>query len=225
MLAYAAHRRSRRRLSPSTLVLIVGAHAVALGVLATARMDVTGSLPPVITDVFNVPEPLPPEPDIEPRPPELSPAPPRSRIDTPPTLLPTPQPGPVVDLTPAPPNPGPVIGTNPQPIPVPVPVPLPTPVPNISSKAVLLTSGDRLRPPYPASKIRLEEEASLRLRLAIDERGRVTSVDSVGPADPEFLASARSHLVRHWRYKPAQADGGPVATSIVITLRFRLDDA
>ena len=46
MLAYAAHRRPRRKLSPATLGLIIGAHAVALVLLVTARMDVTG--PPEI---------------------------------------------------------------------------------------------------------------------------------------------------------------------------------
>ena len=36
MLAYAAHRRQRRKAHPATLTLIVGAHAVALGLLITA---------------------------------------------------------------------------------------------------------------------------------------------------------------------------------------------
>ena len=66
-------------------------------------------------------------------------------------------------------------------------------------------------------------EAVLRLRLSIDERGRVVSVDPVGAADGAFLAAARRHLLAQWRYKPAMEGGRAVATSIVITLRFQLE--
>ena len=86
------------------------------------------------------------------------------------------------------------------------------------------TPPDLLRPPYPEAKRRTEEEAVLRLRLAIDDRGRVTAVEPVGAADPAFLAAARSHLVRYWRYRPATEDGRAVATSLTITLRFELED-
>ena len=71
---------------------------------------------------------------------------------------------------------------------------------------------------------RTEEEAVLRLRLSIDPRGRVTAVEPVGAADPAFLASARSHLLRYWRYRPATEDGRAVASSLVITLRFELEE-
>jgi protein TonB len=91
--------------------------------------------------------------------------------------------------------------------------------------AIFATPDSALRPPYPASKIRLEEEATLKLRLSIDARGRVTAVEPVGAADPEFLAAARRHIIRAWRYKPATADGIAVPTSTVISLAFRLEDA
>jgi protein TonB len=98
------------------------------------------------------------------------------------------------------------------------------PVP-VRIAAVFATPENALRPPYPASKIRLEQEATLRLRLSIDTRGRVTAVEPVGAADPEFLAAARRHIIRSWRYKPATEDGVAVPTSIVISLAFRLEDA
>jgi hypothetical protein len=47
MLAYAAHRRQQRKLSPTALTLIVGAHAVALALLISAKMEVSG--PPAVT--------------------------------------------------------------------------------------------------------------------------------------------------------------------------------
>ena len=85
------------------------------------------------------------------------------------------------------------------------------------------TPPSAVRPPYPPSKLDSEEEAALRLRLSIDERGRVIAVESVGRADPAFLAAARRHLLAHWRYRPATEDGWPIASSTVITLRFELN--
>jgi protein TonB len=67
------------------------------------------------------------------------------------------------------------------------------------------------------------EEATLKLRLSIDERGRVIAVDPVGAADPLFLAAARKHLMARWRYQPATEDGRPVATTTTISLRFELE--
>ena len=86
-----------------------------------------------------------------------------------------------------------------------------------------MTPPSAVRPPYPESKISSEEEATLRLRLAIDERGRVIRVDPVGAADPAFLAAARRHLIARWRYQPATEDGRAVVSTTVITLRFQLD--
>jgi protein TonB len=80
-----------------------------------------------------------------------------------------------------------------------------------------------MRPPYPPSKIRSEEEALLTLRLSIDPRGRVVAVEPLGRTDPAFLAAARRHLIAHWRYSPATEDGRAIASSTVITLRFQLD--
>jgi len=63
----------------------------------------------------------------------------------------------------------------------------------------------------------------LRLRLTIDERGRVIAVEPVGRADKVFLEAARRHLLAHWRYRPASEGGRAVTSSTVITLRFQLD--
>jgi protein TonB len=89
--------------------------------------------------------------------------------------------------------------------------------------AQLLTPSSELRPPYPPSKLAAEEEASLRLSLSIDERGRVVAVEPVGRADPVFLAAARRYMLTHWRYKPASEGGRAVVSTIVITLKFQLD--
>lgn len=229
MLAYAAHERSRRRLRPSTLGLIIGGHAVAVGLLITAKMDVPLFPRPVETETYNVPLPPPPP---QPQPPKVEqkvqptelPPPPDSRIDRPSVILPTPQPGPTLDSGPAlnssAPDIGSALGSTLPPTP---PLPLPkAEVVRVAARAV--TPVDLLRPPYPEAMRRTEEEATLRLRLSIDARGRVTAVEPLGQADPAFVASARSHLIRYWRYRPATEDGKAVASTLVITLRFELED-
>ena len=228
MLAYATHRRARRRVSPATLGLILGGHAVALALLITAKMDVTILPRAPDTKTYDVlppppPEPAPPPPQRQQRQAELPP-PPDSFIERTPPVIPLPQPGPTFDIGPSAnqvvPDIGPLLDTPLEPPAKADPIPLP-PV-RVAARAA--TPADLLRPPYPDSKRRSEEEAVLRLRLSIDERGRVTGVEPVGSADPAFLAAARSHLTRHWRYKPATEDGKAVASTLTITLRFELED-
>ena len=228
MLAYAANQRSRRRLSPSTLLLIGVGHAVAIGMLITAKMDIPLFPKPVITETTFIPLPPPPDqpkPKPEPRVQQDTrlPPPPDSHVDRIPPVIQNPLPPDSFDVGPAingqVPDIGPALDAK---LPPTLP-PLPTPaVVKVGPRAA--TPADLLRPPYPESMRRTEEEAVLRLRLSIDPRGRVTAVEPVGAADPAFLASARSHLLRYWRYRPATEDGRAVASSLVITLRFELED-
>jgi protein TonB len=100
------------------------------------------------------------------------------------------------------------------------PLPAPDPV-RVGPRFV--TPPDAVRPPYPASKLQSEEEAVLKLKLSINERGRVVAVEPVGRTDPAFLAAARRHLIAHWRYRPATVDGRAIASSTLVTLRFELE--
>jgi protein TonB len=205
---------------PKALLLIVGGHAALIAAVMTAKMAVPILQPDPPLVVTPIPIPPDPQPIPEPRP---QPQPTDSHIDVPkpPIPVPTfdrpisdPAENPTIGL-------GPVIGTN------------PNPGPAISNPiATVVRTGPRfatpnwaLRPPYPADKQRLEEEAVLKLRLSIDERGRVVTVEPVGSVDRSFLEAARKHLLAKWRYKPATEDGRPVPSSTVITLRFELERA
>jgi protein TonB len=208
-----------QRRHPSALLFIIGVHAVLIGAVMTARMAV-----PVIDDhgpIVVDPIPIPPDPPPNPEPPKAEPQQaPRADPYVPPREVPLPTPtGPAIDTAPIPvPDPGPVIGTNPGPVPIPKPMPA-----VVRTGPRFMTPDWALRPPYPDDKRRLEEEATLKLRLAIDERGRVVAVEPVGKADRSFFEAARKHLIAKWRYKPATEDGRPVPSSTVITLRFELE--
>lgn len=201
---------------PRTLALIVAGHAVLIAAVMTARMDLPTPFDPGKTIIDFVPlDPIPPE-----NPPPPQPHSTDTAITHTTTIVPIPNPVPdPIPIVPTPvplPDPGPIVGPGPsQSNPVADPV-------RVGPRFV--TPESQIRPPYPQSKLRLGEEAVLKLKLEIDAKGRVTSVEPVGKADPAFLEAARRHLIAHWRYKPATEDGRPVATSTVITLRFQLQD-
>ena len=212
MLAYAP-RPDRRRFSPAALTLIVGAHAVAIVALMSAKMDVIRhGIPPTIIELIpNQPPPEPPRP--QPRAPN---APPKTTYSAPnPIIDPPPMPGPTAD--PLPPMPNPIIGPDVAP-----PTPRLDP-PLIRTGPRFITPAEDVRPPYPDAMRAQEKEAVLRLRLAIDARGRVVAVDPVGKSDPAFLAAARRHILKAWRYTPAMEGDHAIVSTTVITLEFRLD--
>ena len=222
MLAYAAATRTAARTaSPRAFALIIAGHVLVIGAVMSAKMGVihVDAFDP--TDVVNIPIEPPPPP--EPQPPEARPAPQPSFIERPVTVVDVPVITQTLPIDRGPPiapwNP-PVIGDGP-----PLPPINPVKAAPVRKAAVFSTPDSALRPPYPASKLRGGEEATLRLRLSIDARGRVTAVEPVGAADPQFLAAARRHIIRSWRYKPATEDGAAIASSTVITLSFRLEDA
>jgi periplasmic protein TonB len=217
MLAYAASRPAvaARRSSPNILLIVIGAHVALLAALIAAKMDLPNRIRNDPISVYPVP---------------LSPPPPPARASADP-------PRHVTEFTvdqstrPVPPvithnlpielrNSGVDIGQSTGPVTTPRPNPTISPA---RFAARLLTSPDQLKPPYPPSKLLAEEEAVLKLRLTIDAHGRVVAVEPVGDADPVFLDAARRHLLAHWRYQPATEDGQPIASTMLITLRFELD--
>ena len=217
MLAYAANRPvvGRAPSSPAAMLLIISAHVALIAAVMSAKMEFQPRHPPA-PPLIHIPIPPPPPPPGAAN--RVQHPQPRPISDPNPTMpLPHPQPvplgpGPTVD-------PGPVLGSGGA-----------SSIPQFPFQPIavrhdprLLTPADELKPPYPEAKLLSEEEATLRLRLTIDETGRVTAVEPIGAADRVFLDAARRYLIAHWRYQPATEDGRPVASSVVINLRFQLN--
>lgn len=79
-------------------------------------------------------------------------------------------------------------------------------------------------PPYPAVYRARALEADVTVRVALDARGRVRSVELVAPAtQPLFNEAALKHA-RAERYEPAALEGRPIAYALSFTYRFRLND-
>lgn len=216
MLAYAARapRHAERRSSPNAMLAIIAGHVALLAVVMSARMDLPRKIidrPLDITWIDSI-EPPPPNPPVRHAERPL----PGPTVTNPIVPVP-PSPGPIVGPTPRLSDPGAFVGPSIEPVPQPLPIP-----PAIRLGPQLVTPPAELRPPYPPAKLASGEEAVLKLRLTIDERGRVVAVDAVGRADRSFLETARRYLLAHWRFKPATEDGRAVAASTVVTLRFQL---
>lgn len=222
MLAYAAGRPriGARQSSPNAMLVVICAHIALIAVAMSARMATAPHHKDPPTTIISVPIERIPPPHVTPQAPRQQPT--NSRTPDEPREVPTTTKQPEVPL-----NLGGAVEPPSAPFGEIAPVPdLPKPPPplQVTSSAQLLTPSSELRPPYPQAKLLAGEEAALTLRLSIDERGRVVAVDPVGRADPAFLAAARRHLLAHWRYKPAMKGGRAVASAMVITLRFQLDD-
>ena len=218
MLAYAANRpvAGKRPSSPPAMLLIVSAHVALIALAMSAKMEFERKPADQRTIVSFPIEPPPPPPNPTADPPKQSQLPmsnPRPSVPLPPT-------DPTLDAAPTI-DPGPVVaGGGASGIPQFPSNLIPAPV---RHEARLLTRPDELKPPYPVSKLLGGEEATLQLRLSINEYGRVTMVEPVGAADRVFLEAARRYLMAHWRYQPATEDGRAVASTMVINLRFQLD--
>nr|WP_294851716.1 TonB family protein [uncultured Sphingomonas sp.] len=225
MLAYAPDRRTRGALgrSPQTMSFVVIGHILLVGVALTTKMTMDRFTPQGGTDVTFLPSPPPPEivPAKE-KPQHKAPA--QSTIDHVVPLIPARPADDGIRVDPGPTIPsGPVAGESVEPIqPKLIEPPRSAPV---RMAAVFNTPDSLVRPPYPTAKLRAGEETTLRLKLTIDANGRVTAVDPVGQADAAFLAAARKHIMRSWRYRPATVDGVASGSTTVINLSFRLEDA
>lgn len=222
MLAYAPQRRSvaAGQKASKTLMLVILGHVAVVAVALTTKMTIDRIDKQDPTVIESIPAPPPPPPPVDPARQQHHQAT-TSVVDHPDPALPLkPFDQPTLDEGPAV-DPGPTVGTDPGPFVVPE-LPKADPVRVVARNT---TPSSLLRPDYPTSKIRSGEEAVLRLRLTIDQRGRVTAVEPVGQVDSTFLEAARRHILRSWRYKPATVDGVPAASSMEINLSFKLEDA
>jgi protein TonB len=80
-------------------------------------------------------------------------------------------------------------------------------------------------PPYPEKARRAGREGVVRLKVFIDEKGRPTEVvvrSSSG--DPLLDETARAHVLRTWKFRPARALGIPVKGQVEIPVRFDLNN-
>lgn len=99
-----------------------------------------------------------------------------------------------------------------RPVPAPSrPVAESTPVP-ISSPA----------PRYPTMALRRRETGTVRIRVDVSAEGAPVATTVVESSQSRDLDRAALEAVRRWRFEPAQANGRPVAGSVIVPISFKL---
>ncbi|MCK7592500.1 energy transducer TonB [Pseudomarimonas salicorniae] len=78
-------------------------------------------------------------------------------------------------------------------------------------------------PPYPRAELRRGVEGTVLLRIEVDASGRVLRVEvEQSSGHPRLDRAARQQVERHWRFKPGQRNGAPVAGWVKVPIEFSL---
>jgi protein TonB len=215
----------QKRSSPTSLIVIVAAHAAAITALAFSKVEVSDPFKPGPIKLIQItpekdPPPIPPEPiktRVEPKH--------RSVVDTPKREVVT-----TKDTTPVfasddtlkPLWSDTAVGTIDIPKVQPLPPPPPQPVPDPVRTEARLKPGIELLPPYPAAEERAQAEGSVTVRLLIGTDGRVKVAERVRAESEAFWRATERHALRAWRFTPATVDGKPVESRKTMTVHFEL---
>lgn len=80
------------------------------------------------------------------------------------------------------------------------------------------------RPPYPAAMRQRRLTGSVGVRIHISAEGTPTAVDITAPSGhSDFDRTTQSWILQHWRFRPATADGAPIASSVKTRIDFTLE--
>ncbi|HEY7977213.1 MAG TPA: TonB family protein [Rhizomicrobium sp.] len=92
--------------------------------------------------------------------------------------------------------------------------------PPMAAKGV---AGTHTTPPYPPISVRLGEQGTVRLRIALDSGGHIRGVDvEKTSGSPRLDSAAVEWVSKHWRYTPATDGGKPVASWVLADVKFDL---
>lgn len=205
-----------KRISPTSLVIVIALHGAALTALALSKSEfITERIKPTKT-VFI---PIPPDPAPVPDKPVENKQPVESNFDVVEPLVDRPRVSDqvYVDPTPRPPDLSDVR--------IPPPVRDPVVTEPVRREAQFDPRfAERQQPPYPSFEERAEMEGTVAIRVTIGADGRVKAAEKVSATTDGFYRATHRHALSQWRFKPATLDGKPVESSRVLTVRFELKD-
>lgn len=83
---------------------------------------------------------------------------------------------------------------------------------------------DAPKPPYPAALRSRRIGGSVGVRIAVSAEGLPTEVAITTPSGhAELDRHTRSWILTHWRFRPAEADGTPIAAHVQTRIDYELD--
>lgn len=77
---------------------------------------------------------------------------------------------------------------------------------------------DRVEPQYPKEAKKKHLQGDVRIRIVVDEEGKVIKTDTL--SGHHILAKAAAEAVRHWRYQPTLLNGEPIQVESEVELHF-----
>jgi protein TonB len=83
-------------------------------------------------------------------------------------------------------------------------------------------AGQTPPPDYPAAALRRGDAGTVMVRVEVGADGVPTDVSVEARSGSRDLDRAALDAVRRWRFNPAQRDGQPVASSVVVPIDFNL---
>jgi protein TonB len=78
-------------------------------------------------------------------------------------------------------------------------------------------------PAYPADALARREQGRVLLSIAVDPAGHASDVDIITSSGYASLDNAARNAVTNWRFLPANIQGKPVASTILLPITFEID--
>lgn len=97
------------------------------------------------------------------------------------------------------------------------------PAPETLGNELAVQCPERLAPHYPPLAKRQREQGEVRLRVELDETGRIDRVTVVSSSGSPRLDDAARAAIETWRCRPALRDGHPVRAIAMQSLAFVLE--
>jgi protein TonB len=95
--------------------------------------------------------------------------------------------------------------------------------PVVPARAAVSIIATHTVPPYPPIARRIGAEGKVTLRLTVTPEGRVSEAEVVTSSGRDDLdQTAQAWIIAHWTYKPALANGVPVASKTLASVTFSL---
>lgn len=221
-----------RRLSPVTLLLVLGAHIGVAATLSVMRDQVVvPPQTPLMVEVLTAEaatQPKPRAPDITPpKPKPVARREQASRTPDVPVLAAkptTPEPS-ANEVRAVPPAPLPPINTPPAPA-VAAPVAHAAPAPNPVSTAPRFDADylDNPRPAYPPISRHEREQGTVKLSVYVEASGLAGKVELASSSGHDRLDKAAMSTVRRWRFTPARRGAEAVADWVIVPIVFSLKE-
>jgi protein TonB len=93
--------------------------------------------------------------------------------------------------------------------------------PQATSAATLPKLASRLQPAYPAMAQRMRKEATVIVRVLVDESGHVTDTELKGSRAGFGFDEAAIQAARNARFQPATQNGSPIKMWVDLPIQFK----